>query len=181
MSFRSRFSLRGGRSRGALRTTSRTRSRSSGFSMKSNAPEARRLDRGRDRAVPRDHDDRKRGVRLLDPGEDLEPVHARHLDVEEHGVGAFASSRFRAVFAGRRLAKRRSPRTRGSSGATIEYRSRHRRRARAVFGGTPWCPQNNTRRATLIGSRGARGRRRLLWTSAAGRVRKKISARRPPR
>ena len=45
------------------------------------------LDRGRDRAVAGDHDHRQLGLALPQLGQDLEPVHARHLDVEQHGVG----------------------------------------------------------------------------------------------
>jgi hypothetical protein len=48
--------------------------------------ELRRLDRGADRAVPRYDNDRKIGMELLERAEHLEPVHARHFDVEEHDV-----------------------------------------------------------------------------------------------
>ena len=49
---------------------------------------ARRFDRRRDVAVSRDHQHGRRVVARDDPVEDLEPVHARHLDVEEDGVDA---------------------------------------------------------------------------------------------
>jgi hypothetical protein len=39
--------------------------------------------------MPRDDDDRQRLVRLADPLQRLEAVHARHLDVEKHEVRRF--------------------------------------------------------------------------------------------
>ncbi len=51
--------------------------------------ELRRLDRRAHRAMPRDHDDRERLVRLLDLLQHFEPVDPRHLDVEEDEVGRF--------------------------------------------------------------------------------------------
>ena len=79
----------------ALRTTSSTRSRSSGFSMKSNAPS--RVASTAVAIVPCPEMTTTGSVgSVLAPGEDLEAVHARHLDVEQDGVGAVASSRFKA-------------------------------------------------------------------------------------
>jgi hypothetical protein len=48
------------------------------------------FDRGRDVAVAGDHEDRRRAVPLGDPVENLHPVHARHLDVEQDRVDAIA-------------------------------------------------------------------------------------------
>ena len=58
----------------ALRTASRMRSLSSGFSMKSKAPSLRGLDRGLDRAVARDHHDRAALEPSPEPLQHLEPV-----------------------------------------------------------------------------------------------------------
>ena len=49
-------------------------------------PELHRLDRGLDRPVAGQDHHRGRGVPLLEPLQDLEPVHLRHLDVEEDEV-----------------------------------------------------------------------------------------------
>ena len=38
-------------------------------------------------AMPRDHDHRKALVERVELAQDLHPVHAGHLDVEEHGIG----------------------------------------------------------------------------------------------
>ncbi len=53
-------------------------------------PELRRVDRGGDRSVPRYDDDGKTGMKLLELSENLETVHTRHLDVEQHDVDALA-------------------------------------------------------------------------------------------
>jgi hypothetical protein len=83
--------------------------------MKSKAPNRVASTAGRNRAVARDHDDRKSGIRLLDPGEDLEPIHARHLDVEENGVGTIALEPIQSRLRRMTPRKKRTPRTRGSS------------------------------------------------------------------
>ena len=48
----------------------------------------RRLHRRGDVAMPGDHQDRRGRFALGDPVEDLQPVHAGHLDVEENRVDA---------------------------------------------------------------------------------------------
>ena len=47
-------------------------------------------------AVSGDHGDRQRLVHLADFGERFEPVHARHLDVEQHEIGPIALDERRA-------------------------------------------------------------------------------------
>jgi hypothetical protein len=121
-----RFSSRSSRAaRARCGWSRRTRSLSSGFSMKSNAPSlvastavltvpwpeiittgsARRLARAAQR---------------------LEPVHARHLDVEEDEVGRLALDGGEPVLARSRRRRPRSPRTRGSSAATADGPPRRR-------------------------------------------------------
>ena len=53
--------------------------------------ELRGFDRGRNRRMSGNHHDGQRVVRRLDPLQHLEPVHARHLDVEEREVDRLAS------------------------------------------------------------------------------------------
>jgi hypothetical protein len=62
-------------------------------------PQTGGLDRGRDRPVPGHDDHRERRVELLDAGEDLEPVHPGHLDVEDDHVGALAVDPVEGVLA----------------------------------------------------------------------------------
>ena len=49
-------------------------------------PQLGRLDRRADGPMTRDHHDRQDFVEISDPPQRLEPVHARHLDVEKHEV-----------------------------------------------------------------------------------------------
>ena len=71
----------------ALRSASRTRSRCSGFSRKSNAPRRVASTAVGDVGVAADHHHRQLDRALAQGLEHLEPVHLGHLDVEEHGVG----------------------------------------------------------------------------------------------
>ena len=59
------------------------------------------LDRGADRAVAGDDDDRQRLVHGAQPVEHLEAVHAGHLDVEQHEIGRLALGERQAFLAGR--------------------------------------------------------------------------------
>ncbi len=85
-----------------------------------------RLDGGRGRAVPGDHDDRQRFVERVQLAQDLDAVHARHLDVEQHEVGPIALHQ-RNARPGRCPRRRtRSPRIRGSSAANRGWPPRRR-------------------------------------------------------
>ena len=58
------------------------------------------LDRVRDRRLARHHDHAGVGRDLADPGERVEPVHARHREVEQHRVDATPAQQLERAVAG---------------------------------------------------------------------------------
>ena len=76
-----------------VRSTSSTRSRASGFSRKSNAPLARRIDRVADRPVPGDHHHRRRVVALPERAEQVDAVAVRQTQIQQVEIGAARAAR----------------------------------------------------------------------------------------
>ena len=108
----------GASGRARCAATSRTRSLSSGFSMKSNAPELGRLDRGLDGAVAgEDHDGQRAVAAPCSRFSTSMPSIRGILMSRSTRSGASRSAIASAACAVRGAAGTRSPRTRGSSAA----------------------------------------------------------------
>ena len=108
-------------------TTSRTRSRASGFSRKSNAPLARRIHGVANRAMARNHHHRRGLVALSHGTQQIDAVAVRQPDVQQVQVGAAAARARRETSPRTRTPSRGSLRVRGSTAATGRYSARRPR------------------------------------------------------